>query len=314
MSDNVTSKQLLDHYARKVYADAAEAKAAGRPVGWSTAIVPQEFFETMDLPLVYPENHSAVISARKRALGFLERAEGYGYHADVCGYMRVNFGYLLEGARGDDDVPPAPVPDFVVCCNNYCTMIVKWYENLAKELGVPLFMIDMPYNPEGAVDEARVRYIRAQFDRLVGRLEDLTGRSFDRERFREVMEFSGENARLWMRAFELVGHVPSPANGFDFYNYLTLMVFMRGRAETTEVLYLWIREMEGKIAGARAVPGWRRSSDHVRRHRLLAATRPHGEGLPLLGHQHHRLQLPRRLGRSTRRATWTAWPGLRVRL
>ena len=49
---------------RAYYADAAAAKAAGRPVGWSTAIVPQEFFETMDLPLVYPENHSAVVSAR----------------------------------------------------------------------------------------------------------------------------------------------------------------------------------------------------------------------------------------------------------
>lgn len=248
MSEVQTSKQLLDHYAGQVYADAAAAKAAGTPVGWSTAIVPQEFFETMGLPLVYPENHSAVISARKRALGFLERAEAYGYHADICGYMRVNFGYLLAGAEGDAEVPPAPVPDFVVCCNNYCTMIVKWYENLAKELGIPVFMIDMPYNPEGVVDEARVRYIRAQFDRLMGQLEDLTGRPFDRDRFREVMEVSRENARLWKRAFELVGHVPSPANGFDFYNYLTLMVFMRGRPETTEVLRLWIREMERKIA------------------------------------------------------------------
>ena len=106
--------------------------------------------------------------------------------------MRVNFGYLLAGAEGDAEVPPAPVPDFVVCCNNYCTMIVKWYENLAKELGIPVFMIDMPFNPEGVVDEARVRYIRAQFDRLVGQLEDLTGRPFDRDRFREVMEVSRE--------------------------------------------------------------------------------------------------------------------------
>jgi benzoyl-CoA reductase/2-hydroxyglutaryl-CoA dehydratase subunit BcrC/BadD/HgdB len=197
MGESVTSKQLLDHYARKVYQDAVEAKARGELIGWSTAIVPQEFFEAMGLKLVYPENHSAVAAARKRAVEFLESAEAYGYHADICGYMRVNFGYLLKGARGDADVPQAPLPDFVVCCNNYCAVIVKWYENLARELQVPLIMIDMPFNHDDDVDEARVLYMKAQFGRVVEQLEHLTGRRFDEGRFREIMEISRENVRCW---------------------------------------------------------------------------------------------------------------------
>jgi benzoyl-CoA reductase/2-hydroxyglutaryl-CoA dehydratase subunit BcrC/BadD/HgdB len=264
MGEQITSKQLLDHYAKKVYQDAVDAKARGELIGWSTAVVPQEFFEAMGLKLIYPENHSAVTSARKRAMEFLESAEAYGYHADICGYMRVNFGYLLKGARGDADVPQAPPPDFVVCCNNYCAVIVKWYENLAKELQVPLIMIDMPFNHDDEVDEARMLYIKAQFERLVEQLEHLTGRKFDEGRFREVMEISCENVRWWKKVSEFAGIVPAPLNGFDFYNYLTLMVFMRGRPETTEVLRRWVEEM-----GAKAKRGEGPFKDTEEKYRIM---------------------------------------------
>ena len=39
-----------------------------------------------------------------------------------------------------------PQPDFVLCCNNICNCMTKWYENIARMCNIPLIMIDVPYN------------------------------------------------------------------------------------------------------------------------------------------------------------------------
>ena len=39
-----------------------------------------------------------------------------------------------------------PQPDFMLCCNNICNCMTKWYENIARMRNIPLIMIDIPYN------------------------------------------------------------------------------------------------------------------------------------------------------------------------
>ena len=39
-----------------------------------------------------------------------------------------------------------PQPDFVLCCNNICNCMTKWYENIARMHNIPLIMLDIPYN------------------------------------------------------------------------------------------------------------------------------------------------------------------------
>ena len=39
-----------------------------------------------------------------------------------------------------------PQPDFVLCCNNICNCMTKWYENIARMCNIPLIMVDIPYN------------------------------------------------------------------------------------------------------------------------------------------------------------------------
>ena len=109
---------MLGELTARHYAEAMEAKKSGELVAWATSIAPQELLETMDIKVVYPENHAAVIGARKDAPIFLEEAERNGYSQDLCSYARVNIGYasLRESAAGN-----IPLPDFIFCCNNICT-------------------------------------------------------------------------------------------------------------------------------------------------------------------------------------------------
>ena len=226
------------------YKEALEAKKSGELVAWATSIVPQELLETMDIKVVYPENHAAVLGARKDAPAFLQNAENNGYSNDLCSYARVNIGYanLKESAAGN-----IPMPDFIFCCNNICNTVIKWYENLAREMRIPMILIDTPFNHTFDVPEHSVKYIREQFHHAIGQLEQITGKKFDHDRFQEVMNISTQTARWWKKATALAAAQPSPFNGFDLFNYMAVIVCMRGKQEGLDLFKLWAEELQGKI-------------------------------------------------------------------
>lgn len=155
--DEMSAKQLLGYYQEKLDEEARQAKREGKLVCWSASVAPPEFCVAMDIAMVYPETHAAGIGARKGSLDLLEVADEKGYSLDICSYARVNLGYmeLLKQQALTGETPeklansPAakvPLPDLVITCNNICNTLLKWYENLAKELNIPCIVIDVPFN------------------------------------------------------------------------------------------------------------------------------------------------------------------------
>lgn len=244
MENKVTSRQLLNEALDKHYKDALNAKKEGKLVAWATSICPQELLEAMDIDVVYPENHAAAIGARKGAPEFIEQSEGKGYSSDICSYARVNMGYV---DIKNSDAGNIPMPDLIFCCSNICNTVIKWYENLAKVLDIPLIMFDMPFNHTYEVPENSVRYMRGQIDYAIKRLEEITGRDFDYKKFEDVMRISNETCQWWKKATDLAVHKPSPLKGYDMFNYMAVIVCMRGRTECKEIFKLWYEEMKEKV-------------------------------------------------------------------
>ena len=240
----LTSKELLNQLVAKHYDDALTAKAEGRPVVWATSISPQELLETMDLTVVYPENHAAAIGARKGSMEFISYSEGKGYSSDLCSYARVNMGYVdLKDAEAQN----IPQPDLILCCNNICNTVIKWYENIAKELHIPMILFDTPYSYEYQISEESIQYMRRQFDYAIRQLEELTKKRFDYDRLSEVMEVSNSTCRWWKKSTELAMHKPSPLSGFDMFNYMAMVVCMRGNKEGETLFRLWYEELEERM-------------------------------------------------------------------
>ena len=135
----LTSKQWVDQMLREHYEKARQAKAEGRLVCWSTSIAPQELLTTMDIVTMYPENHAAAIGARRDTEPFISYTERAGYSSDLCSYARVNLAYSkIQHSEAEN----MPMPDFLLCTTNICHTVIKWYENLSKELNIPLIMFD----------------------------------------------------------------------------------------------------------------------------------------------------------------------------
>jgi benzoyl-CoA reductase/2-hydroxyglutaryl-CoA dehydratase subunit BcrC/BadD/HgdB len=77
-------------------------------------------------------------------------------------------------------------------------------------------------------------------------LEEITGDKFDYDRFREVMKISSETSKWWKKASLLASAKPSPLNGFDLFNYMAVIVCMRGKKEGLELFKLWHDELKAR--------------------------------------------------------------------
>lgn len=237
----MSAKHRLNELLDKHYEEAWEAKRQGRPVGWASSNFPQEFLTAMDLTVCYPENHSTSLSAKHESMKMIERTENMGYSNDICGYARVNLGYLEDG---DCESLNMPLPDFVVCTNNICTEMIKWFENIAKIRDIPMVIFDIPFNSDYEVSDSRMEYMKEQIPDLIHELEIISGKKWDKKRFEEVMVISNECGKEWRRASKYFEANPSPINGFEMFNYMALMVCARGRKETVEAIRMLADEME----------------------------------------------------------------------
>ena len=244
VGEPVPAKIRLRDIAAKAYEEAWEAKKRGEMVGWCASNFPQEIPQTLGIKVVYPENQAAAIAAKGGGLRMCEHAEGLGYSNDICAYARTSLAFLDIGSCEEMDMPQ---PDFVLCCNNICNCMIKWYENIAKERNIPMILIDIPFKNDYETDDASVEYIKAQFDHAMQQLSEITGKPFSEKRFKEVMAVSQRTAKAWLRAAEFTKYVPSPLNGFDLFNHMAVAVCARGTVEAAEAFEQLADEYEAAV-------------------------------------------------------------------
>ena len=225
-----------------VYAAAWEAKKAGRPVGWSSSKFPCEIAEALDLAVVYPENQAAGIGAQHDGERMCQAAEDMGYDADICGYARISLAYSA-GVETTNESRRMPQPDFVLCCNNICNCMTKWYENIARMHNIPLIMIDVPYNNEVTVSDSQVAYIRGQFDDAIKQLEVIAGKKMDPARFEHACECANRTAKAWLKVCDYLQYKPAPMSGFDLFNHMADVVTARGKVAAAEAFELLEKDL-----------------------------------------------------------------------
>ena len=140
-----------------------------------------------------------------------------------------------------------PKPDFVLCCNNICNCMTKWYENIARMCNIPLIMIDVPYNNTVEVNDDYVTYIRAQFDNAIKDLEKLTGKKFDEKKFEEACKHANRTAQNWLKVCDYLQYKPAPMSGFDLFNHMADVVTARGKSAAADAFELLEKDLDKNI-------------------------------------------------------------------
>jgi benzoyl-CoA reductase/2-hydroxyglutaryl-CoA dehydratase subunit BcrC/BadD/HgdB len=233
------------------YIDAKTAHQTGKKIAWITSGGPVEPLIAMDVIPVYPENHGAMIGAAKMGPDLCQKAEEMGYPADLCSYARADIACAtVDGGP----IGGLPKPDMLVCCNNICGTVLKWYEVQARYFKVPLFILDTPISHSGFSEAVR-KYVRTQLEEYILFLEEHCKKTMDRERLEVVGGLSLEGQRLWQAVLDTTTHKPAPMSAFDAFFHLALIVTLRGTQVVIDYYLELLDEMKTRIAaGIGAVP------------------------------------------------------------
>ena len=239
-------KEIMTEY----YIEAKTAEQTGKKVAWITSGGPVEPLIAMDVIPVYPENHGAMIGAAKMGVDLCEKAEAMGYSRDLCSYARADIACApIDGGP----IGGLPRPDMLVCCNNICGTVLKWYEIQARYYDVPLFILDTPFCHTEFSDDAK-KYVREQISEYVEFLEKVCGKKADSDRMAEVGRLAIEGQHLWQAVLDTTTHRPSPMSAFDAFFHLALIVTLRGTQVAIDYYKALLKEMKERVgAGIGAV-------------------------------------------------------------
>jgi benzoyl-CoA reductase/2-hydroxyglutaryl-CoA dehydratase subunit BcrC/BadD/HgdB len=167
-----------------------------------------------------------------------------GYSRDLCSYARAD---IASAVINGGPIGGLPKPDFLVCCNNICGTVVKWYEVLARYFNVPLFILDTPFIHTEFSDEAK-KYVRRQIQEYIEFLEVQCGRKMDHDRMMEVGRLSLQGQRLWQQVLDCTVNRPAPMTAFDAFFHLALIVTLRGTQVAVDYYTELLAEMKQRIA------------------------------------------------------------------
>jgi benzoyl-CoA reductase/2-hydroxyglutaryl-CoA dehydratase subunit BcrC/BadD/HgdB len=241
----IESLKLIKQIVIDYFTEAHSARQNGKPVVYVNVLTPVEILYAMDMFPIYPENHAAILGARKMSPDVAPAAEAMGYPIDLCSYARCDFGAIKTGLSPTFGLPK---PDLLLVSNCQCGTLAKWFEVVSRHYQVPMVLIDVPHSGQGEPDPAAERYVRAQLEDLVGVTEKITGKTLDEERFKETIRVSQKASELWTRMLMLGAHVPAPMTVFDQFVAMFPIVSQRGTQAAVDFYQTLVNELEQRVA------------------------------------------------------------------
>jgi benzoyl-CoA reductase/2-hydroxyglutaryl-CoA dehydratase subunit BcrC/BadD/HgdB len=249
---------------RRVWFQHFKARVLGKlgwKVAWVTSGAPVEILLSFGILPLYPENHSAICAARHLGGKLKAAAVREGLGADLCSYGLIDMGSIETGIS---PVGGLARPDLLLCCNNICGTVLKWYQALGRTFDAPLLLVDTPFlSDELGVNEPPpehvVTYVEKQLEELIARLERITGRSFDGRKFGRVLRRSRRAIGLWLEILNMCRNRPAPMTCFDAFVHMAPIVTMRGTGGAVAYYEALLGEMRERVRDrVAAVPGERR--------------------------------------------------------
>lgn len=228
------------------YMDLHTRASQGAFVVWIAINVPAELFLGFE-NVVYgvPESHAALNAAKGVGVVQCEKAERMGYSMDLCSYARIDIGSVSDGGK-DSPTFGLPKPDLLVSNNNNCSLLVKWFEVHHRSMGVPHFIIDVPfcYEPQHKKDR---KYIVQQFKDLIRTIERMSGQTFNYDKALEAVKNTSEGIRYWKQFLSFAENRPSGITAFDSFVQMAPFLVARGTPAFVDHYQLLAEETETNV-------------------------------------------------------------------
>lgn len=240
----------------------AAAKCKDRRVAWCTSVGPCEILVAFGFATYFPENHGALLGARRMSHELIPHAAGIGYCAESCSYMNSDIGCAMTGRSPLTEIygiPGPPTPSLLAYSTNQCREVQDWFNFFGRRHDAPSLGICPPrYLNE--VSSAHVALVKEQLQGLIGRIEEHFGLRLDPSRLEEAVALSSRASTLWREVLDTARAKPAALTFWDGAIHMAPVILMRGSRTAIEYYEALLAEMKQRIAaGEGAVPGerWR---------------------------------------------------------
>jgi benzoyl-CoA reductase/2-hydroxyglutaryl-CoA dehydratase subunit BcrC/BadD/HgdB len=247
-------KALLRDYF--VDLDAA-ASDPGRRVAWCTSVGPCEILVAFGFATYFPENHGALLGARKLSHQYIPYAVSAGYCAESCSYMNSDIGASIRGYSPLQEAygtAGPPTPDLLVYSTNQCREVQDWWNYFGRRHDAPVMGICPPTHL-GEVTPAHVAFVRGELAALVERIESRFGLTLDWGALERVVALSSKASTLWRRVLDTARARPAALSFWDGLIQMAPVILMRGSQAAADYYELLLAEMQQRVRdGVGAVP------------------------------------------------------------
>ena len=145
-------------------------------LAYTNIFAPVELLMSFGLTCVSMENISSFLAGFYLEDLFADRAEALGIAGTLCSYHRTFIGAVETGIL--------PTPRTAVTTTTICDGNVGTFRWLGRKRGVEPFVLDIPY--EWSKDAEN--YVAGQLKELTAHLEAATGRRYDEDCLRQILE------------------------------------------------------------------------------------------------------------------------------
>ena len=241
---------------------------AGEPFVFVNADVPTEIFKAMDIPVVVNQWWAAVVAAKQKSAQYLGALNAQGYRENLCKYCSLSYASTLEQDSAEAPWGGLPPPTVVISSND-CNSQNKIFELWADRTGAAYFAMDRaaPTQPnlDGWLDRLRedwndvfgdevIDYLAEQYRELIDFLERHTGRRFDPDRLREVMDLVNEQEEYYRKTRDLISATrPAPLNVADQMPATMIPQWHRGTTWGRDRAKLFYEETLAKVQAGQGV-------------------------------------------------------------
>ncbi|MCA9751354.1 MAG: benzoyl-CoA reductase subunit B, partial [Gemmatimonadetes bacterium] len=208
-----------------------------------------ELVRSFDLLPVLPEINALQSAMRGKSREYIALAEKAGHSEDVCTYVKCDLGMMKSGNIGPTG-KYLPNPDLLLLSYTGCFTFMKWFEILKQEYRAPVAMLHVPYQGDGVITDSMREYVVKQLkEKVIPKLEEISGRRYDEDRLREMLARSAQAEDDLVAVLESAKHRPSPIDAYfgGVYYIGPIFTAFRGTQDAVEYYRLLRSEVEERV-------------------------------------------------------------------
>lgn len=264
--ERLSAASLALKYQKQWFASVQDAANAGEPIALVNADAPHEIFRALGIPYVVNQWWASIIAAKRAGPAALEHVASRGFPDFSQQYDVLPLGEQFLPAQ-DRPWGGLPTPRFAVA-ERSGDVTQKIFEQWGTLEGVETYLLSrtgadpapdawwdlVPRDWEQVFGTNRLDLLQTELQELIAWLEDRTGRSFDQQRFQQIMDLANEQAEWNRRTRDLIAQTrPTPVLVNDTMPAVMIPQWHRGTQWAVDAARRLYEEVLSRVESGKAV-------------------------------------------------------------